>query len=270
MEKNQEPHVIFEQIGHATWLTLNRPQQRNPLSTNMMLALKEALGKAAENDQTRVVVIRANGSVFSAGHDLREISAQEGESEKMHRCRVKKILSNCANLMQSIMKNPKPIIASIQGPATAAGCQLVSTCDLAIASSESSFCTPGVNIGVFCTTPLVGVGRNIHRKHAMEMALTGDLITAFKAEQYGLVNKVVSPDDLTASTTALATKIASRSTQSIVAGKAMFYQQIEVPISDAFTLANETMLNNVTSKAADAGEGITAFIEKRRPIWEGL
>ena len=180
------------------------------------------------------------------------------------------ILANCSALMRSIMSNPKPIIASVQGPATAAGCQLVSACDLAIATNESSFCTPGVNIGVFCTTPLVGIARNIHRKHAMEMALTGDAITAQKAERYGLINEVVNPEDLESETTALAEKIASRSAQTIAAGKAMFYQQIEVPIADAFALANKTMLNNIMSKAGDADEGIGAFLEKRTPNWQGL
>jgi len=268
MEK--EPYIISDHTGHITWLTLNRPKQRNPLSNNMMLCLKESLDEAAKNKETRVVVIRANGPVFSAGHSLKEINAKQDQSESNRKHLVRMILTNCSILMQSIMNNPKPIIASVQGPATAAGCQLVSACDLAIAANGSSFCTPGVNIGVFCTTPLVGIARNIHRKHAMEMALTGDAITAQKAERYGLINEVVSPDELASVTTALAKKIASRSAQTIAAGKAMFYQQIEVPITDAFALANETMLNNIISKAGDADEGIDAFLEKRAPKWEGL
>ena len=268
MEK--EPYVISEIIGHVTWLTLNRPKQRNPLSNDMMLCLKESLDNAAENQETRVIVIKANGPVFSAGHSLKEMNAKRDLSEKDRQHLIKMILANCSTLMRSIMSNPKPIIASVQGPATAAGCQLVSACDLAIATNKSSFCTPGVNIGVFCTTPLVGIARNIHRKHAMEMALTGDAITAQKAERYGLINEVVNQEELESATTALAEKIASRSAQTIAAGKAMFYQQIEVPIADAFALANETMLNNIMSKAGDADEGIGAFLEKRRPNWKGL
>ena len=268
MEK--EPYVISEKIGHVAWLTLNRPKQRNPLSNDMMLSLKESIDSAAKNQETRVVVIKANGPVFSAGHSLKEMNAKIDLSENNRRQLIKMILANCSALMRSIMSNPKPIIASVQGPATAAGCQLVSACDLAIATNESSFCTPGVNIGVFCTTPLVGIARNIHRKHAMEMALTGDAITAQKAERYGLINEVVNPENLESETTALAEKIASRSAQTIAAGKAMFYQQIEVPIADAFALANKTMLNNIMSKAGDADEGIGAFLEKRSPNWQGL
>ena len=265
-----EPYVISEKIGHVTWLTLNRPKQRNPLSNDMMLFLKESLDRAAENKETRVIVIKANGPVFCAGHSLKEMNAKRDQSENNRHQLIKMILANCSTLMRSIMSNPKPIIASVQGPATAAGCQLVSACDLAIATNESSFCTPGVNIGVFCTTPLVGIARNIHRKHAMEMALTGDAITAQKAERYGLINEVVNQEELESATTALAEKIASRSAQTIAAGKSMFYKQIEVPIADAFTLANETMLNNIMSKAGDADEGIGAFIEKRAPNWKGL
>ncbi len=232
--------------------------------------MKESLYETAADNNTRVVIINANGPVFSAGHSLKEINSRKDEVHQDRKQRIKKILSECATLMQSILNNPKPIIACVQGPATAAGCQLVSACDLAIASSDSTFCTPGVNIGVFCTTPLVGIGRNVHRKHAMEMALTGDPISAEKAERYGLINTVVAPNDLTSATVALAEKIASRSAQTIVSGKAMFYQQVEVPLLDAFAMANETMLNNITSTEGDAEEGINAFLEKRAPTWEGL
>ncbi len=265
-----EPFVTSESRDHITWLTLNRPKQRNPLSNDMMLSLKESIENAAKQRETRVIVIKANGPVFCAGHSLKEISAKQNLSENKRKQLIKMILTNCSALMRSIMNNPQPIIASVQGPATAAGCQLVSACDLAIATHESSFCTPGVNIGVFCTTPLVGIARNIHRKHAMEMALTGDAITAEKAERYGLINQVVNQDELISATTSLAEKIASRSAQSIVAGKSMFYQQVEVPITDAFSLANATMLNNIMSKEGDTEEGIDAFLEKRRPSWKGL
>ena len=265
MEKNQEPHVIFEQIGHATWLTLNRPQQRNPLSTNMMLALKEALGKAAENDQTRVVVIRANGSVFSAGHDLREISAQEGESEKMHRCRVKKILSNCANLMQSIMKNPKPIIASIQGPATAAGCQLVASCDMAVAGKQTKFGVNGVNIGLFCSTPMVALSRNIPRKLTFEMLTTGEFIDAKKACAIGLINRIASEEKLATETLKLAQVVSEKLSAVVKIGKEAFYNQLEMQVEEAYSYTGMVMAENMGLK--DTQEGILAFLEKRTPKW---
>ena len=261
----EEPHVLQDLRGHVLWLTLNRPQQRNPLSSHMIAALHQALDSASTNPQVRVIVITGNGPVFSAGHDLREMSRQQGETAEERTARVRQILLDCSRMMLAIVHSPKAIIACVQGTATAAGCQLVSACDMAISSAEASFCTPGVNIGIFCTTPLVGVGRNIHRKHAMELALTGDLFAAEDAVRFGLVNRVVPVDGLLGATEALAQKIASRSAQGIRGGKEAFYRQIDMPIEEAFAFANEAMLEAMLSE--DAAEGTRAFLEKRAPQW---
>lgn len=204
--------------------------------------------------------------MFSSGHDLRELQPKEAESPDEFQVRVRGILESCAALMQGIVAAPKPVIASVQGTATAAGCQLVSACDLAIAASDAQFCTPGVNVGAFCTTPLVGIGRNLTRKHAMEMALTGDMFSAEEAIKFGLINRHVPAESLRAETSALAQKIASRSAESIRGGKAAFYRQVEMPLADAFEYANQVMLEGVTG-SADAEEGRRAFIEKRAPVW---
>jgi len=260
-----EPHVIQDLRGHVLWLTLNRPQQRNPLSSHMIAALHKALDRASTNPQVRVIVITGNGPVFSAGHDLREMSRQPGETAEERTTRVRQILLDCSRMMLAILHSPKAVIASVQATATAAGCQLVSACDMAIASAEAGFCTPGVNIGIFCTTPLVGVGRNIHRKHAMELALTGDLFSAEDAVRFGLVNRVVPADSLPVATEELADKIATRSAQGIRGGKEAFYRQIDMPIEEAFAFANEAMLEAMSSE--DAAEGTRAFLEKRAPQW---
>jgi enoyl-CoA hydratase/carnithine racemase len=183
------PYVLAEQAGHVLWLTLNRPAQRNPLSSGMIRALAEAVRAAGEDPAVRVIVIASTGPVFSAGHDLREMGPRNGETREERAARVRGILDDCASMMLTIVHSPRAVIACVEGVATAAGCQLVSACDLALASEEAKFCTPGVNIGTFCTTPLVGIGRNVHRKHAMEMALTGDLMSAADAVRFGLVNQ---------------------------------------------------------------------------------
>ena len=262
---NDEPYVLEAVSGRVLWLTLNRPQQRNPLSSQMIAALHSAITAANDNPEVRVLVITGSGPVFSAGHDLREMAAREGESLSEREARVRKLLEACARMMLGMLHSPKPIIASVQGTATAAGCQLVSTCDLAIASREAEFCTPGVNIGAFCTTPLVGIGRNMHRKHAMELALTGDMFSAEEAVRFGLLNRAVSTDMLQATTEELAQKIASKSAQGIRSGKAAFYRQVDMPIEDAFDYVNEAMLGSMTSDEAE--EGTNAFLEKRAPQW---
>jgi enoyl-CoA hydratase/carnithine racemase len=259
------PYVLKEMSGQALWLTLNRPQQRNPLSSGMIAALKEALENANQDPQVRVIVLTATGPVFSAGHDLREMSPQPGEGSDEREHRVRQILQDCAQMMLAIVHSPKAIIACVQATATAAGCQLVSACDLAIASDEAKFCTPGVNIGIFCTTPLVGIGRNIQRKHALEMALTGDLFPADDAVRFGLVNRAVPAAQLRSATEDLALKIAKRSAQGIASGKEAFYRQIDMPIEAAFKFANEAMLDGMRTE--DAAEGTLAFLEKRRPQW---
>lgn len=260
-----QPYLLEEQSGHVLWLTLNRPQQRNPLSSHMIAALHEAIEAANDNPEVRVVVVSGSGSVFCAGHDLREMGLKQGESDAEREARVRQILLDCSKMMLAIVHSPKAILACVQATATAAGCQLVSACDMAVASDDAAFCTPGVNIGTFCTTPLVGIGRNLHRKHAMELALTGDMFSAQDAVRMGLINRAVPQQQVHEEVQALAQKIASKSAQGIRSGKEAFYRQIDMPIEDAFTYANEAMLAGMVSE--DAAEGTSAFLEKRAPRW---
>ncbi len=260
------PYVLAEQAGHVLWLTLNRPAQRNPLSSEMIRALAEAVSAAGEDPAVRVIVIASTGPVFSAGHDLREMGPRKGETREERAARVRGILDDCARMMLTIVHSPRAVIACVEGVATAAGCQLVSACDLALASEEAKFCTPGVNIGTFCTTPLVGIGRNVHRKHAMEMALTGDLMSAADAVRFGLVNQALPGDTVRAAVAALATKISGKSARAIRAGKETFYRQIDMPLEEAFGFATDAMVQGLLS--ADAQEGTRAFLEKRSPQWD--
>ena len=261
-----EPLVDTEQADAVLWLTLNRPERRNPLSSDMIAALSAAIASGNADHDTRVIVIKAAGPAFSAGHDLRETRRRDDEDDSAWQARIDQLLQDCAAMMTSILHAPKPIIACVQGIASAAGCQLVSACDLAIASEEATFCTPGVNIGTFCTTPLVGIGRNLSRKHALEMALTGDPFDAATAERFGLINRSVPASELVKTTRDLAEKIAARSAESIARGKSAFYKQVEMPLDKAFELANQVMRDNLTSDG-DAQEGIGAFLEKRDPEW---
>ncbi len=258
--------VTTSEKDAVLFVTLNRPERRNPLSSDMIAALSAAIEAGNEDPETRVIVIKAAGPAFSAGHDLRETRRRDGEDQTDWQVRIDQLLQDCAAMMTSILHAPKPIIASVQGVASAAGCQLVSACDLAIASEDATFCTPGVNIGAFCTTPLVGIGRNLSRKHALEMALTGDQFDAATAERFGLINRSVPASKLVQATEELANKIASRSAESIARGKSAFYQQLEMPLDKAFELANQVMRDNLTSEG-DAKEGIGAFLEKRDPEW---
>jgi len=270
-----DPILLRELRECVLYLTLNRPQQRNPLSQQMIAELHSAITAANENRDVRAVVITAVGPVFSAGHDLREMARQgegpgEGpgeESLEVWRARVRAILEACAQMMLAVVHSPKAIIASVEGTATAAGCQLVSACDLAVASDQARFCTPGVNLGGFCTTPLVGIGRNVHRKHAMEMALTGAMFSAEEAQRFGLVNRVVPHDEVAKAARELAETIASKSARGIRAGKEAFYRQIDMPLEAAFRYANEEMLTAMT--APESLEGVRAFLEKRPPRWGG-
>ena len=259
------PYVLEELVGSVLWLTLNRPAQRNPLSSGMIAGLHQAIKAANDTPRVRVVVLASSGPVFSAGHDLREMAQRSDETAEQHAARLRRILDDCARMMLGLVHSPKAVIGCIQGTATAAGCQLVSACDLAIASDGAQFCTPGVNIGTFCTTPLVGIGRNLHRKHAMELALTGDLFGADDAVRFGLVNRAVPAQSLRDEVTDLAEKIASKSAQAIRAGKETFYRQIDMPIEAAFDYASEAMLQGLIS--GDASEGTRAFLEKRAPVW---
>ena len=246
-------------------LTLNNPVNHNVLSEKMMSNMQDALEESINNKKIRVVIISAEGSTSSAGHDLKELTKGRQNSDK-GKSYFKTIMKNCSKLMQTIVNNPKPIIAEINGVATAAGCQLVASCDLAYASSLSKFATPGVNIGLFCSTPMVAVSRNISNKHSMEMLLAGDLISADEAETIGLINKSIAAPLLKAKTLEIAKKISKKSALTLKIGKEAFYKQINMNLSDAYDYASNVMVENMLK--LDAEEGIEAFINKRKPNWQ--
>jgi enoyl-CoA hydratase/carnithine racemase len=251
--------LLKERADGILRLTLNRPEARNALSIELMTALLEALGRAAKDPKTRVVVIAGAGPTFCAGHDLRELR------EDPRREIYERIFALCSELMLAIVRLPKPVIAEVHGVATAAGCQLVATCDLAAAAEEARFATPGVNIGLFCSTPMVALSRAVGRKAAMEMLLTGELIDAATACALGLVNRVVPRPGLRDAVDALARQIAGKSAFTVKIGKEAFYHQAELDLASAYRYAAEVMTTNML--AEDAGEGIDAFLEKRAPIW---
>jgi enoyl-CoA hydratase/carnithine racemase len=242
-------------------LTLNRPAQRNPLSTGMMASLQQALERARDDPAVRVVVLAGAGPAFSAGHDLREL--KENPEERFYQA----VFQQCSRLMLTITRLPKPVVAMVHGVATAAGCQLVATADLAVASEAARFATPGVNIGLFCSTPMVALSRAVGRKPAMEMLLTGQLIDAATARELGLVNRVVPAAALERATQDLAAEIAGKSPLVLEIGKEAFYRQLELGLEQAYAYASEVMTRNML--AADASEGIDAFLAKRPPKWCG-
>ena len=246
-------------------LTLNNPVNHNVLSEKMMSNMQDALEESINNRKIRVVIISAEGPTFSAGHDLKELTKGRQNSDK-GKSYFKTIMKNCSKLMQTIVNNPKPIIAEINGVATAAGCQLVASCDLAYASSLSKFATPGVNIGLFCSTPMVAVSRNISNKHSMEMLLIGDLISSNKAAEIGLINEVVEDKILQSFVLEKALKISKKSSMTLKIGKTAFYKQIDMTLSEAYDFASNVMVQNMLK--LDAEEGIDAFIEKRPPSWK--
>jgi len=245
-------------------LTLARPEQRNSLSEAMLAALQAAIDGAAEDASVRSLVIAAKGKAFCAGHDLKELTAHRRDSDG-GRAYFELLMRQCAKLMRSIVRCPKPVIAAVQGTAQAAGCQLVATCDLAVAAEEATFCTPGVNIGLFCSTPMVALARNVSRKRAMEMLLLGELLPARQAAEYGLVNRVVPADRVLSEALALAQAIASKPAVTLAMGKEAFYRQIEMGLGDAYDYAAGVMVQNMMH--AESEEGIGAFIEKRTPAW---
>jgi enoyl-CoA hydratase/carnithine racemase len=245
-------------------LTLNDHRRRNALSESMLARLGEALSEAADDALVRVIIIAANGPAFSAGHDLKEMTAARNHEDE-GRAYYEQILKSCSTVMQSIVNNPKPIIAEVSGVATAAGCQLVASCDLALAAETARFSTPGVHIGLFCSTPMVALSRNVSNKAAMEMLLTGCMISAQKAERIGLVNRVIADDELSTETMEMAKIIASKSSMTLATGKKAFYQQSEMSLSDAYDYASKVMVDNMLKH--DAKEGINAFIEKRTADW---
>lgn len=258
--------LLREDQNGIARLTLNRPAQRNALSEALMVALTKELENISTDSNVRVVVLAANGPGFCAGHDLRELTAGR-EAADRGQAYFQKIMKLCSTLMTTIMRSPKPVIAEVHGIATAAGCQLVASADLAIAAEGVKFATPGVNIGLFCSTPMVALSRNVSRKHAMEMLLTGDMIDTDRALDFGLINQVVPVDKLTETVMKLAEKIASKSSLTVSIGKEAFYEQAEMSIDDAYAYASEVMVKNMLAR--DAEEGIGAFIEKRTPQWEG-
>jgi enoyl-CoA hydratase/carnithine racemase len=230
----------------------------------MMAELQHALDASADDDVTRVIVISADGPVFSSGHDMREL-LDAGKAGEPGRGRLQELMSQCSRLMQSIVHHPRPVIADVRGVATAAGCQLVASCDLAIASSDARFATPGVNIGLFCSTPMVALSRNVSRKHAMEMLLTGKMMSAAKAAEIGLVNRVFRPGEMDKAVADLAGKIAAKSMMTVALGKRAFHRQVDLSLTEAYAFASQVMVENMLKH--DAREGIGAFLEKRPPRW---
>jgi len=257
--------LLREDRGSIAVLTLNRPQARNSLSEALLEALSNALSAIAHDRTVRAVVIAANGPAFSAGHDLKELNAHRSDEDR-GRAYFKHIMSLCSRVMQQVVTLPQPVIAAVHATATAAGCQLVASCDLAIASHAAKFATPGVNIGLFCSTPMVALSRNVSRKHAMQMLLTGDLISAEDAARIGLVNEVVPAGEEHAAALKLAAKIAGKSTLTVKIGKEAFYRQAEMSLAEAYDYASQVMVENMLAR--DAEEGISAFIEKRDAKWQ--
>ena len=260
----QLPVLLRETLGSIAVLTLNRPEARNSLSEALIAELHAALTDIHDDAKVRAVVIAANGPAFSAGHDMKELTARRADADR-GRAYFAEIMNACSAMMQAIVQLPKPVVAAVQGVATAAGCQLVASCDLAVASEAATFATPGVDIGLFCSTPMVALSRNVPRKQAMEMLLTGDPVSAQAAQEIGLVNRVVAAGTERDAAMALAKKVALNSAYTIKLGKAAFYRQAEMSLTDAYRYAAEVMTENMMAR--DAEEGIGAFIEKRDPKW---
>ncbi len=254
-----EPILIREDGGGVCTLTLNRPEQYNALSEAMLAELQAALDAIAADDSVRIVVLAARGTAFCAGHDLKEMRANPDQAY------YEALFQTCSRMMVSITRLPQPVIARVNGIATAAGCQLVATCDLAVASSEASLGTSGINVGLFCMTPGVALARKVKRKDAFELLFTGAIIPAERACELGLVNRVVPPEQLDAAIAALAQSIIGKSQAAVSAGKRVFYQQLELGLEAAYELASVEMARNMMFH--DAGEGIDAFIGKRKPVW---
>lgn len=254
------PVLLRHDEDAVATLTLNRPGQYNALSDELLASLQHELDQIAQDETLRVVIIAAEGKAFCAGHDLKEMRASEDRA--VHQA----LFDRCGRVMMSIHRLPQPVIASVNGIATAAGCQLVANCDLAVAADDARFAVSGINAGLFCSTPAVPLSRNLLRKQAMHMLLTGDFISAAEAQACGLVNEVVPPEELESASRALAAKIAAKSGYAIKLGKDMFYKQLPMDLADAYDYASERMACNMESY--DAREGIDAFIQKRKPQWK--
>ena len=261
--------LLQEQREGIAVLTLNRPEARNSLSEALLLALTAALNDIRESRKVRAVVLAANGPAFSAGHDLKELTKELNAHRKdadRGRAYFAHIFDTCAAMMQSIMRLPQPVVACVQGTATAAGCQLVASCDLVVASEAAKFATPGVNIGLFCSAPMVPLSRKVAANQVMEMLLTGEQISAARAQEIGLVNRVVAPGREREEALALAKKVAQKSSYIMKIGKEAFYRQIEMGLAEAYRYTSKIMVENMLAR--DAEEGIGAFVEKRAPKWE--
>jgi enoyl-CoA hydratase/carnithine racemase len=251
--------------GDIAILVLNRPQARNCLSEALLVALSNGLSEIAADKSVRALMLAANGPAFCSGHDLKELTSRRSDADGGRRY-FRQIMTLCSTMMQQIIKLPLPVVAAVRGMATAAGCQLVASCDLAIASADAKFATPGVDIGLFCSTPMVALSRNVARKHAMDMLLTGDALSAEDAYRIGLVNRVVSSGKEREAALELAHKIADKSSCIVRIGKEAFYRQAEMNLSEAYRYASEVMVENLMTH--DAEEGLGAFIDKREPKWE--
>ena len=266
-EANTDDSILLEEfIGNGLYrLTLNDTKKRNALSEEMMAKVKSSLSDATDNKSIRVIIIAGNGPAFCSGHDLKQMTAGR-DNDDQGLTYFKKVFASCSELMQMIVEHPKPIIAEVSGVAAAAGCQLVACCDLAVAGKSARFITPGVNIGLFCSTPMVALSRNVSNKAAMEMLLTGEMVSADKAEHIGLINRVTDDADLKQETTALAELIALKSSLTLKIGKEAFYKQKDMPLSEAYDFASKVMVDNMLEH--DAKEGIGSFLEKRKPKWQ--
>ncbi len=255
-----KPVLLRSDADGIVTLTLNRPAQYNALSEDLLTSLQSELDQISQDETQRVVIIAAEGKAFCAGHDLKEMRASEDRA--VHQA----LFDQCGRMMISINRLPQPVIACVNGIATAAGCQLVANCDLAVAAEDARFAVSGINVGLFCSTPAVPLSRNLSRKRALQLLLTGDFISAGEAKEFGLVNEVVAAADLESATHALAAKIAAKSAHSIRLGKDMFYKQLPMELADAYAYASERMACNMDSH--DAREGIDAFLQKRKPEWK--
>ena len=260
------PVLLREDADGIATLTLNRPAARNALSEALLDALTREFDAIAADPSVRAVVLAGRGRAVSAGHDLKEMTARRAEPDRGRRY-FADILARCSAMMQRIVRLPQPVIAAVEGVASAAGCQLVASCDLAVAGGEARFSTPGVHIGLFCSTPMVALSRNLSPKHAMEMLLIGDMVEAEDAARMGLVNRVVPPGEAEAEATRMARTIAAKSPLTLRIGKKAFYEQLEMGLSEAYDHATAVMVENMLAR--DAEEGIGAFVDKREPKWEG-
>jgi enoyl-CoA hydratase/carnithine racemase len=259
-----DDHLLREDQGPLRVLTLNRPNARNSLSLELIEALHGAVTAAARAKDIRVLVLTGAGSAFSSGHDLKELTAHRNDPDR-GRSFYEKTMAACSDMMLAIVRSPKPVIAAVNGIATAAGCQLVASCDLAVASADARFATPGVNIGLFCSTPMVALSRNVSRKAAMEMLLLGEMVGAEDAMTLGLVNRVVEADRVVNEAMEFGRKIAAKPVHTLKVGKEAFYRQLEMPLEEAYRYTAGVMVENMLD--AEAQEGIGAFLDKREPNW---